>query len=56
MHPFFENLAIINALGLWAFLMDIHHDTSLKFILEDNFISLVFRVRICFSLGKGARL
>jgi hypothetical protein len=37
-------------------LMDIHHDTSLKFILEDDSISLTFRVRIHFYSAKGIKL
>jgi hypothetical protein len=32
-HPSFESLAIINAPSLQASLMDIHHDTSLRFTL-----------------------
>jgi hypothetical protein len=34
--------------------MDFHHNTSLRFILEDDSISLTFRARICSCLGKGA--
>ncbi len=37
-------------------LMDIHHDTSLKFILEDDSISSAFRTRIRSCSSKGARL
>jgi hypothetical protein len=37
-------------------LMDIHHDTSLRSILEDDSISLASKTCICFCLGKGARL
>jgi hypothetical protein len=36
--------------------MDIHHDTSFRFILEDDSISLASKTRICSCLGKGARL
>jgi hypothetical protein len=36
--------------------MDIHHDTSLRFILEDDSISLASRAHIRYFLGKGARL
>jgi hypothetical protein len=36
--------------------MDIHHDTSLRFILEDDSISSTFKVCIHFCSGKGARL
>ncbi len=39
MHLCFEGLAITSALGLHASLMDIHHDTSLRSILEDDSIS-----------------
>jgi hypothetical protein len=34
-------------------LMDFHHDTSLRSILEDDSISSASIARICFSLGKG---
>jgi hypothetical protein len=37
-------------------LMDFHHDTSLRFILEDDSISLASRTRICSYSGKGTRL
>jgi hypothetical protein len=36
-------------------LMEIHHNTSLKSILEDDSISLASVAHIC-CLGKGARL
>ncbi len=36
--------------------MDIHHDTSLKFILEDNSISSTSKACICSYSGKGAGL
>jgi hypothetical protein len=36
MHPSFESLTIINAPSLQTFFMDIHHDTSFRFILEDD--------------------
>jgi hypothetical protein len=36
--------------------MDIHHDISFKFILEDELISSAFRVHICFCSGKGVEL
>ncbi len=47
MHPSFEGLAIIGAPNFQAYLMDIHHDTS---------ISLTFRACIRFCLGKKAGL
>jgi hypothetical protein len=37
-------------------LMDFHHDTSLRSILEDDSISLTSRAHICFCLGKGTML
>jgi hypothetical protein len=37
-------------------LMDIHHDTSFKSILEDDSISSTSRAHIHYCLGKGARL
>ncbi len=36
--------------------MDFHHDTSLRFILDDDFIFSTFRAHICSCSGKGARL
>jgi hypothetical protein len=56
MHPSFKSLSITSTLGLQVSLMDIHHDTSLMSILEDDFISSSFRIRIRSCLGKGARL
>jgi hypothetical protein len=37
-------------------LMDIHHDTSLGFILEDDSISLASRICIRFCSAKGIKL
>jgi hypothetical protein len=56
MHPSFENLAVINALGLHTSLMDIHHDTYVRSIFEDGSNSLTFRACIRSCLGKGAWL
>jgi len=56
MHFSFESLEVTNAPNVHATLMDIHHDTSLRSILEDDSISLASRACICFCLGKGARL
>ncbi len=39
-----------------ASLMDIHHNTSFRYILEDDFISSASKVRIYSCLGKGTRL
>jgi hypothetical protein len=36
--------------------MDVHHDTSFKFILEVDSISLTFRACIGFFFSKGVRL
>jgi hypothetical protein len=36
--------------------MDTHHDTSFRFILEDDFIPSTSKARIHFCSGKGARL
>jgi hypothetical protein len=55
-HPSFESLIVISALGLQASLMDIHHDTSLTSILEDDSISLTSRAHIRSCSNKGARL
>jgi hypothetical protein len=52
----FKNLVITGTLGLQDFLMDIHYDTSLRSILEDDSISLTSKTCICSCLGKGARL
>ncbi len=56
MHPFFENLVVTSTLGPHASLMDVHHNTSFRSILEDDSISSTSRARICFCLGKKARL
>jgi hypothetical protein len=56
MHPSFNNLPIINVLGLYASLMDIHHDTFFRFILEDDYISSMFRARIHYCSDEGVGL
>jgi hypothetical protein len=56
MHLSFESLAVTNTLSLQVFLMDIHHDTSFEFILEDDFISLTFGAHIRSCLGKEVGL
>ncbi len=56
MHPSFESLVVINTPSLHASLMDIHHDTSLGFILEDDSISLASRICIRFCSAKGIKL
>ncbi len=55
MHLSFESLIITNALGLQTSLMDFHHNTSFRSILEDDSISLASKAHICSCLGKGAR-
>jgi hypothetical protein len=51
MHPCFESVVIIIALDLHAFFMDIHHNTSIKYILEDDSIFSTSRacIRSCLS-------
>jgi hypothetical protein len=56
MHLSFESLVVINTLGLQIFLMDIHHDTSFKTILEDDSISLASKACISFCSSKGVGL
>jgi hypothetical protein len=56
MHLSFESLTITRTLGLYASLMDIYHNISLMFILEDDSISSTFRAYICSCLGKGPGL
>ncbi len=53
MHHSFENLVVIDALGLQAFLIDIHHDASFRFILEVDSSSSISKVCICFIRAKG---
>ncbi len=55
-HLYFESLAITDASGLQTSLMDIHHDTSFRFILEDDSISLASKARIHSCSNKGAKL
>ncbi len=52
-HPSFENLVIINALGRHASLMDFHHNTSLGSILEDDSISSTSTIHIFFVRIRG---
>jgi hypothetical protein len=55
MHLSFESLVVTNVPSLQASLMDFHHDTSLRSILVDDFISLVSRVHICSYSGNRGR-
>jgi hypothetical protein len=56
MHHSFESLVVIGTPSQQAFLMDIHHDTSFKFILEDDSISSASRAHIRSSSCKGVGL
>ncbi len=56
MHPSFESLIVTGTPGLHASLMDIHQDTSFRFILEDDSISSTFKACICSCSSKGAGL
>jgi hypothetical protein len=53
MHPSTESLVVIGAPNLHASLMDIHHDTSLRSILEADSISLASRTCICSCSSRG---
>jgi len=55
-HPSFDSLAVISAPSLQAFWMYIHHDTPLRFILEDDSISSTTKAHIHFCLSKGVGL
>ncbi len=56
MHPSFESLVVTCAPGLQASLMHIHHDTSLKSLLEDDSISSTSKVHICYCSSRGVGL
>jgi hypothetical protein len=56
MHPSFESLIVTNALGLQASLMDIHRDTTFRYILKDDSILSTSKARIRFCSSKRARL
>jgi hypothetical protein len=56
MHHSFESLVVTNAPSLHASLMDIHHNTSFSFILEDDSISSTSKTCIRFGASKGAGL
>jgi hypothetical protein len=55
MHPSFESLVVTGAPSLQASLMDFHHNTSLRFILEDDSIRSTSKtcIRSCASKGVG---
>ncbi len=52
-HPSFESLAVINAPSLHASLMDIHHNTSFKPILEDDSIFSISKSTSTFVQARG---
>jgi len=56
MHLSFECLTITRTPSLQASLMDFHHDTSLKSILQDDSISSTSKANICSCLSKGVGL
>ncbi len=56
MHPSFESLIITSTPSIYAYLMDIHHNTSLRSILENDSIFSTSIAHICSCSGKGARL
>jgi len=56
MHPSFESMVVFGALGFQASLMHIHHDTSLRSILEDDSIPSTSKTHIHSCSGKGAGL
>jgi hypothetical protein len=55
MHLSFESLAVVSTPGLHASLMDFHHDTSFKFILENDSISSTSRVHVLFLFEQGGK-
>jgi hypothetical protein len=56
MHPSFESLAMIGAPSLRVYFMDIHHDTFIKSILEDDSIYSASKACIHSCSGKGVGL
>jgi hypothetical protein len=52
----FENLVVTGTSGFQASLMDIHHNTSLRCILEDDSISLASKAYIHYFSSKGVGL
>ncbi len=53
MHPSFESLVVMGTLNLSASLMDIHHNTSLKCILEDGSIFFIIQNSHLLLFGQG---
>jgi hypothetical protein len=56
MHILKKNWQLLTPSNLKAFFMDIHHNTSFKFILEDDSISSTSKACICSCFGKGVGL
>jgi hypothetical protein len=56
MHCSFENLIVTNTPSLHASFVDIHHNTSLRFILENDSISSTSKGHIHFFFSKGIGL
>jgi hypothetical protein len=56
MHLLFECLVVTGAPSIHASLMDFHHNTLFKYILDDDSISSTSKTYICFCSTKGARL
>jgi len=53
MHPLLKIWAVINALGLHTSLMNIHHDTFVKYIFEDGSISLDLKPTFILVRARG---
>jgi hypothetical protein len=51
-----KKLAIINAPSLQASLIDVYHDISFRFILEDDSISLTSKSLHSFLFRQGGRV
>jgi hypothetical protein len=56
MHPLKKKLVVSSTLSLHVSLMDIHHDTSFRSILEDDSISLASGIHICSCSDKRVGL
>jgi hypothetical protein len=54
--PFLKTVVVISTPSLQAVLMDIHHNSSLRSILEDDSISSTSKTYIRSCLGKGVGL
>jgi hypothetical protein len=56
MHFSFESLVVISIPSLQTSLMDMHHDTSFRCILKDDFIFSAFKIYIHFCSDKEVEL